>query len=255
MPRGACGDISPAPGPLPTLDGGADPRYVGRVTAPRSPRGRASSGDGWTRAERAALARLSSPERVQRWLDGVPYRAEESTACPRTVLRERLANCWDGALFAAAALRELGHPPLLLDLHAVRDDDHVLALFRARRRWGAVGKSNFVGLRFREPVYRDVRELVMSYFELYFNTAGEKTLRAFLGPYDLRRWDRLRWTFEDAAIPRISREIDARRHAPLLTPAMVRGLGKVDPRSLEAGMVGTDPAGVYALGAATASRR
>jgi len=235
------------------LDALSPLRYLGRVSPRRSsrraaaasPRARAGAG-AWTRAERAELARLSSPQRIQAWLDGVPYRADESTACPRTVLRERVANCWDGALFAAAALRELGHPPLLLDLWAVRDDDHVLALFRERGHWGAIGKSNFVGLRFREPVYRTVRELVMSYFELYFNTAGEKTLRAWLGPIDLRRWDRLGWTFDDAPIQRISDAIDARRHAPLLTPAMVRRLGRVDPRSLEAGMVGTDPAGVYA---------
>jgi hypothetical protein len=217
----------------------------GRAQARRDAGARA-----WSRPERVQLARLRSPERVQVWLDEVPYRPEESTACPRRVLRERLANCWDGALFAAAALREAGHPPLLADLRAVRDDDHVLALFRARGRWGAVGKSNFVGLRFREPVYRTVRELVMSYFELYFNAAGDKTLRAYLGPIDLRRWDRLGWTFEDTHIQRISDAIDARRHLPLLTPAMVRALGPVDPRSLEAGMVGTDPAGLYDVGGA-----
>jgi hypothetical protein len=199
----------------------------------------------WTPAERAALRRLSSPRRIQAWLDGLPYRAGESTASPRTVLRERLANCWDGALLAAAALRELGHPPLLLDLWAVRDDDHVLAVFRERGRWGAIGKSNFVGLRFREPVYRSVRELVMSYFELYFNAAGEKTLRSYLGPFDLRPFDRLDWTFDDTHIQRLSDRMDARRHTPLLTPAMSRRLGPVDPRSLQAGMVGTDPAGLY----------
>jgi hypothetical protein len=209
---------------------------------------------GWTRGERAVLRRLSSPARIQAWLDGVPYRAGESTACPRTVLRERLANCWDGALLAAAALREIGHPPLLLDLWAVRDDDHVLALFRERERWGAVAKSNFVGLRYREPVYRSVRELVMSYFELYFNAAGEKTLRAFLGPFDLRPFDRLAWAFDDAHVQLISDRMDARRHQPLLTPAMVRRLGKVDPRSLEAGMVGTDPEGLYATPGVTRRR-
>ncbi len=203
------------------------------------------SNHAWAAAERAILRRLSSPERVQAWLDELPYRAEESTACPRTVLRERLANCWDGALFAAAALRELGHPPLLLDLRAVRDDDHVLALFRARGGWGAVAKSNFVGLRFREPVYRSLRELAMSYFEVYFNAAGEKTLRSYHGPFDLRRYDRLGWTFDDGPIASISDELDARRHVALLTPAMLRGLGRVDPRSMQAGMLGTDPGGLY----------
>ena len=199
----------------------------------------------WTGAERAVLRRLSTPERLQAWLDELPYRAEESTACPRTVLRERLANCWDGALFAAAALRELGYPPLLLDLRAVRDDDHVLAVFRTGGGWGAVAKSNFVGLRFREPVYRSMRELAMSYFEDYFNADGEKTLRSYHGPFDLRRYDHLRWTFEDAHIAFISDQLDARRHIALVTPGMVGRLGLVDPRSMKAGMVGTDPAGLY----------
>src|SRR6185503_6616965 len=105
---------------------------------------------------------------------------------PRRVLRDGVAQCMDGALFGAAALRMLGHPPLLLDLEAVRDDDHVLAIFQVRGTnrglWGAIAKSNYSGLRFREPVYRTLRELVMSYFEHYYNPAGEKTLRAFSRP-------------------------------------------------------------------------
>jgi len=208
-------------------------------------RGATASRDGWTRGELRLLSRLSSPARIQDWIDRLAYRPEDEPACPRRVMRERRANCYDGALFAAAALRHLGHPPLLLDLRAVRDDDHVLAVFRRRGCYGAVAKSNFSGLRFREPVHRTLRELVLSYFEDYFNDAGEKTLRAWSGLLDLRRFDRLRWMFDDAPLQYISDRLDALRHHPLLTPAQVRGLSPVDARSKRAGMLGVLRAGLY----------
>jgi hypothetical protein len=165
--------------------------------------------------------------------------------CPRQVMAERRAHCFDGALFAAAALAEQGHPPLLVDLWAVRDDEHVLAVFRADGRLGAVAKSNFTGLRFREPIFRTVRELVLSYFEDYFNLQGEKTLRAHSGPMDLRQFDHLGWRFRDEPVPHISDRLDALVHRRLLTPAMERRLSRVDRRSMKAGMVGTLAAGVY----------
>ncbi|MBI5067104.1 MAG: hypothetical protein HZB56_02610 [Deltaproteobacteria bacterium] len=204
--------------------------------------------DGWTPGERALLRRLRNPAGVQAYLDGLAYRAEEKAACPRNVMVERRAHCFDGALFAAAALRELGHPPLLLDMWADRDDDHVLAVFRANGCYGAVAKSNFVGLRFREPIHRTLRELVLSYFEGYFNLEGEKTLRAYSGLLHLRQFDRQRWMFRDDPLPVISERLDALRHRPILTPRMKRGLTPVDPRSMEAGMLGTRLDGVYKAG-------
>lgn len=199
----------------------------------------------WTRAERAILRRLSTPARIQDFLDTLRYRPEDEPGCPRRVLEERCANCYDGAILAAAALRELGHPPLLLDLWAVRDDDHVLAVYRVDGLLGAVAKSNFVGLRFREPVYRTLRELVLSYFEQYFNASGEKTLRGFSPLLDLRRFDRYDWTFRDEPLRYVSDRLDAMPHQRLLSPAAERRLSPVDPRSLEAGMLGTAPEGLY----------
>lgn len=209
------------------------------------PTGTKSRIDDWSPAERAFLRRLKSPAGIQAYLDGLAYRAEEKAACPRNVMRERRAHCFDGALFAAAALRELGHPPLLLDMWADRDDDHVLAIFRADGCYGAVAKSNFVGLRFREPIYRTLRELVLSYFEGYFNLEGEKTLRAYSGLLRLRPFDRQGWMFRDEVLPIISDRLDALRHHPLLTPRMKRRLTPVDPRSMKAGMLGTSLDGVY----------
>ena len=201
--------------------------------------------DSWRPAERGFLRRLRTPAGVQAFLDGLTYRAEEKAACPRNVLVERRAHCFDGALLAAAALRELGHPPLLLDMWADRDDDHVLAVYRVDGHYGAVAKSNYVGLRFREPIFRTLRELALSYFESYFNTEGEKTLRAYSGLLHLERFDRLRWMFRDEPLPEISDRLDALRHHPLLTPRMRRRLSPVDPRSLEAGTLGANPAGLY----------
>jgi hypothetical protein len=137
----------------------------------------------FSKRELRTLRGLQRPERIQRFLDEeVGYDTGDGGArcrSPRRVLRERLAACMDGALFAAAALRVNGHPPLLLDLEAERDDDHVLAIFRQHGRWGAIAKSNYAGLRFREPVYRTLRELVMSYFEHYYNLRREKSLRNY----------------------------------------------------------------------------
>jgi hypothetical protein len=201
--------------------------------------GASRSPERWTKSERALLGKLSSPSRVQDYLDRLTYRAEERAACPRRVIQEQRAHCFDGALFAAAALRQLGHPPRLLDLRAVRDDDHVLAVFRANDHWGAVAKSNFVGLRFREPVHRTLRELVLSYFNDYFSADGERTLREHSGLLSLAQFDRLAWTFRDEPLPMISARLDALPHRRLLTRKMERELGRVDERSLEAGMLGT----------------
>jgi len=211
----------------------------------RRPARRAPRRTEWTRGERALLRSLSTPPRVQEFLDGLTYRAEERAACPRHVLEERRAHCYDGALLAAAALREQGHPPALLDMRAVRDDDHVLAVFRRGGHFGAVAKSNFVGLRFREPVFRTLRELVLSYFEHYFNARGEKTLRAYSGLLRLRQFDRLGWCFRDEPLPDISDRLDALTHHPVAPPAAIRALSRVDARSLEAGMLGTLREGLY----------
>jgi hypothetical protein len=216
------------------------PRKV-RPVPPTLPAARGA----WTKPERALLKTLSTPERIQGFLDTLRYRAEDDPGCPRRVIEERTANCYDGAIFAAAALRELGYAPWLLDMWAVRDDDHVLAIYKRDGRFGALGKSNFVGLRSREPIHRTLRELVLSYFEQYFNTDGEKTLRGYSRLLDLRKFDRYDWTFRDEALKYVSDRLDALPHRRLLSPATERRLARVDPRSLQAGMVGTDPAGLY----------
>ena len=154
------------------------------------------------------------------------------------MLRDQVAHCLEGALFAAAALRLHGHRPLLLDLGSVRDDDHVLAIFRQYNCWGAVAKSNYSGLRFREPVYRTLRELVMSYFEHYFNLKREKSLRNYSRPVNLARFDRIAWmTSEEDLWPIVYYLVDI-PHTSLLRPAAERRLTPVDDRIFAAGLVG-----------------
>lgn len=198
--------------------------------------------NGFHPRERALFARLPTPERIQRFLDDdIAYNKEQTgPTCrsPRRVLRDRVAHCLEGALFGAAALRAQGFEPLLLDLEAVRDDDHVLAIFRGRGGWGAIAKSNYAGLRFREPVYRTLRELAMSYFEHYYNPEGEKTLRAYSRPVNLRRFDRIAWMTAEQDLWSISDYLFAIAHRPLLDPAAARRLSPMDRRLFEAGKVG-----------------
>jgi hypothetical protein len=196
----------------------------------------------FTPAERAVFRRLNTPEKIQRFLDhDLVYNKEpdgDTCRSPRRVLRDMTGHCMEGALFGAAALRMLGHPPLLLDLEAVRDDDHVLAVFRIRGCWGAVAKSNYSGLRFREPVYRTVRELVMSYFEHYYNLQKEKTLRRYSRPVNLTRFDAIDWmTSEDDVWP-IPDHLCTVAHWPLLQPSASRSLARVDDRLFAAGLLG-----------------
>jgi hypothetical protein len=199
-----------------------------------------------TGAEREILSGLRNPAMIQAFLDGIAYSTDDFYRCPLRVLRERVAHCFDGAIFAAAALRRIGYPPLILDmLPNGRDDEHLLALFKADGCWGAVAKSNFVGLRFREPVYRSLRELAMSYFEQYYNLEREKTLRGYTGPLNLRGFDRLPWMSQDEPLERIAKRTEEIRRVDLLSPAMGERLSPVDERSFQAGLSGADPKGLF----------
>ena len=196
--------------------------------------------------ERAIVNGLTGPAGVQAFLDSIPYSTDEFYRCPLRVLRDRTAHCFDGAVFAAAMLQRIGYPPLILDmLSNGRDDEHLLALFKDRGCWGAVAKSNFVGLRFREPVYRTIRELVMSYFEQYYNLEREKTLRGYTGPLNLRRFDRLNWMTADETMDLIARRTEETRRVMLIDAEMEQRLSPVDERSYQAGLTGADPNGIY----------
>jgi hypothetical protein len=199
-----------------------------------------------TGSERQFIAGLTTPAEIQAFLDELSYSTEHAYRCPLRVLRERIAHCFDGALFAAAALRRLGHPPLIMDmLPNDRDDDHLLALYKSGGHWGAIAKSNFVGLRFREPIYRTLRELVMSYFEQFYNLEREKTLRRYTLPLNLKAFDKWNWMTSDEHLESIVKKLDRIRKVPVLTEPMISNLCLVDERSYRAGLLGANQAGLY----------
>lgn len=198
---------------------------------------------GFEKHELALFRRLSTPQKIQQFLDDeVGYNKEkdgETCRSPRRVLRDRLAHCAEGAYFAAAALRFLGHPPLIVDLMAVRDDDHLLAVFKQDGCWGAIAKSNYSGLRFREPVYRTVRELAMSYFAHYYNLKGELTLREFSRPVNLSRFDRKNWMIAEEDLFWLGDYFYTVPHSQVMTTAMTRRRRMLDRRLFDAGVVGS----------------
>lgn len=181
---------------------------------------------------------LRTPWGVQRMLDGMAYHLADTAWSPRRVLATQTAHCLEAAIFAAAALEQLGHRPLILDLEAVQDTDHVVAIFRARGRWGAVAKSNFSGLCYREPVYLSLRELVMSYFDQYMNLRGDRTLRAFSRPVDLRRFDDRGWRTAAGDVWFIPEHLLEIPHTPVVSEGLARRLHRVGARCLKAALVG-----------------
>lgn len=199
----------------------------------------------WTKEELEALRGLDSPEAIQAYLDGMPYNDEITCRSPRRVIRDRKAHCMEGALLAAAALERLGHPPVLVDLQAERDDDHIIALFRRDGLIGAIAKSNFTGLRYRSPVHRTVREVVLSYFEDYFNLDGELTLRGYTRPLDLRTRRFGEWRTREDDMDDIGDHMDSLPVRVLVTPAQATLLRHVPAAEMEAGLLGANPAGLY----------
>lgn len=184
------------------------------------------------------LRALKTPAQIQKFVDAIDYQYADTAMSPQRVLRERKGHCLEGAILAAAALRVNGYPPLLMDLEAVRDDDHVLAIYRQDGLWGSIAKSNFAGLRFRAPVYRTPRELALSYVDHYYNLRGERTLRAYSAPVNLARLDNRHWMTSEEDVWCVPELLIAARHYPLFPDKVARSLPRLDRRSFEAGMHG-----------------
>jgi hypothetical protein len=175
---------------------------------------------GLTKAEFAILRRLATPKKIQDFLSALPQNFEQdgqTCLSVRSVLGQHQAHCLEGAMVAALAFWVHGEPPLLFDLKASRDYDHVVALFRRGGHWGAISKTNSAVLRYRDPVYRTLRELAMSYFHEYANKRHQKSLRSWAGPFDLRRIDPKLWVTNERNCWEIGYRLDALRHWPLVT--------------------------------------
>ncbi len=198
---------------------------------------------GLTSKELWTLKRLNSPRKIQDFLARLPINFEkdgETYRSPRRVIRDRTAHCFEAALFAAAAFLVHGQRPLLLDLKTderAPDTDHVVALFRRRGYWGGVSKTNHAVLRYREPIYRTVRELALSYFHEYFLDDGRKTLRSYSRPFDLRKYLKRGWLTDEKDLFYLADDLDASPHTALLSRAAIRGLRKVDMVEVAAGDV------------------
>ena len=206
-----------------------------KVSASVSPNGHF----GFTSSELRTLRALNTPVKIQKFVDALDYDYADTAGSPRRVLRTRRGHCLEGALLAAAAFRVNGYPALLMDLEAVRDDDHVVALYREHGLWGGIAKSNYAGLRFRAPVHRTLRELAISYFDGYYNLRGERTLRAYSSPMNLARFDSLTWMTSEEDVWFIPEALANLRHYPLLPPKVATRLPRLDRRSFDAGRHGS----------------
>ncbi|HEX9160166.1 MAG TPA: hypothetical protein VF980_00550 [Thermoanaerobaculia bacterium] len=198
----------------------------------------------WTAKERRILAALRTPGDIQQFLDELAYDECGGAASPRRVMQSGKAQCYSGALFAAAALRELGHAPRIMWFDAVEDDGHCIALYESGGLWGAVAKSNFTGIRSREPIYPYVA-LGLSYFEDYFNVTGKRTMRAFTVPIDLEPFERRGWRFSRGHLPYVDRAIDSAERAWKLPQTIAKKLPPVSDAVREAGLLGSNPEGLW----------
>ncbi len=190
---------------------------------------------------------FQNPIDIQRYLDGLAYIGEERDRCPLDVMKDEQCHCLDGGLFAALALRRIGDPGLMVDLVPVKDaqgrnldDDHVLAIFRRNGRWGCVAKSNFPWLRYRDPVYRTVRELVMSYFEVYFSVNSTKVLRGYTRPFDIARYDHLGYAWDEGGARELYRRFYARKEILLISRENEKLLAPADKREYDSAFMGVN---------------
>lgn len=192
-----------------------------------------------TPAEIRLFTRLRSPAKIQDFLETLPINFEkngETCRSPRLVLKYREAHCLEAAIFAAAVLRFHGRRPLIVDLNAAaHDDDHVIAVYQTRKYWGAMSHTNHAVLRYRESVYRDVRELVMSYFHEYTDLRGRKTLRSYSRPVDLSRFNAQNWISSEKPLWFIDKYLNRVRHYPILSSQALKNLRPADLLEIKAG--------------------
>ncbi len=199
----------------------------------------------FSKSEVELFTKFKKPHDIQIFLNNVEYNAENVTRSPRFIIKHKVANCFEGALFAAAALRFLGYKPLIVDMMAINDDDHVIAVFKQNNFYGAIAKSNTTTLRFREPVYKSIRELVMSYFDFYFNTLGEKSLHSYSNPVDLSKYDKNNWMTSESDLEFIGNDLFKIHHHIILTPAMKRNLTYADSELVDLCFAGSVQEGLF----------
>lgn len=206
--------------------------------------------ESFTKDELKILKKLNTPKKIQDFLDAIPVNFEpngDTCMSPRRVLRENIAHCMEGAMLAAAALRIAGWKPLVIDLKSNNKDyDHVVAVYQINGHWGALSKTNHPVLRFREPVYKSIRELAMTYFHEYYLGDGVKTLRSYSVPVDLSKLDKHNWMTSEEDVWVVPNTIEDARHIPMLTKSQIMGLRLADDIERRTGTIEEwkDPAAV-----------
>ncbi len=193
----------------------------------------------FTKQEIAAMKKLNTSANIQDFLNALTFNFEkggETLQSPLMCLRSGKAHCFEGALLGAYILSLHDFPPLVLHLETARDDyDHVIAPFKINGLWGALSKTNHAVLRYREPIYKNIRELVVSYFHEYFLDNGEKTLRRYSAPLNLNVFED-GWATEDGDLWGIDEELDKVKHYDIL-PKDFKKLRKADKVEIRAGKV------------------
>lgn len=198
----------------------------------------------YTKDEERIFKKLKTPSRIQDFLNTLSFNFEkkgETCMSPRMVLKNKTAHCMEGAMFAAAALEFHGFSPLILDLRSLKkpfDFDHVVAIWNEDGFYGAISKTNHGVLRYREPVYKSIRELVMSYFHEYFlSSNGLKTLREYSDPFDLNHFNKINWRTSDKDLFEIPKYLDKVTHHAILTKKQIKNLRKADKIEIEMGKI------------------
>lgn len=199
----------------------------------------------WTAEEKRFFNRLNSPEKIQVYLDDLKYNPENAALSPRYVRLIGDAHCFEGGLLAAAALEFQGYLPQMVSLMAINDDDHVLTVYKTKYGWGCISKSNTTMLRGRDPVYRDIRELVMSYFDFYFNLNGNKALYAFTKPINLNRYNHWNWRTTDQNLDDMGRSFNDLDHYEIISARSLKKLPRAQKMVKDACLLGADKSGLF----------
>jgi len=197
--------------------------------------------DSFSAQEKKLFKKLNSPQKIQDYLNSLKFNFEkrgDTCYSPRTVIIRKTAHCMEGAMFAAVVLEFYGAKPLVMDLRSVAHDfDHVVAVFKKFGCYGAISKTNHAVLRYREPVYKTIRELALSYFHEYFDNKGRKTLREYSDVFDLSRFNKLEWRTSSANLFAIPDHLDNIRHFKILSPAQQKNLRKADKIEIKTGKI------------------
>jgi hypothetical protein len=199
----------------------------------------------WTPDERRFLRSLNSPEKIQGYVNELIYNPTDHASSPRWVMITQEAHCFEGGLLAAAALEMHGYKPLMVDLIAEDDDHHVLTVFKTQTGWGSIAKSNTTLLGGRHPFYKNVHELVMSYFDFYFNTKRKHSLYGYSEPINLNGFNQWNWRTSDDDLMEMGMSFNDITHYELISIKKLKALPPVPKKLLDACLIGSDPSGIY----------